>query len=519
MTATSPPKKILAILSGLALTASFAPFQLDWMAWFALVPLLKSLENESSSRAFFLGFIAGLTHFLTLLYWIVPTLQNYGYLHFSVSVSVLISFCVYLALYPALFSYLIHLMKDSRFLFLLIPSLWVSLEFIRGTALTGFPWCLIGHTQFNRLGLIQIADLLGVYGISFLIILSNALIYRFFSFKTSPVKKRLGWEALGFTVLLLSTLVYGQHRLGEVPDAPTAKKTIKVSVIQGNIDQSLKWDPTYQEATIRTYQRLTRSTSDFKPDLTVWPETAMPFFFQEDLPFSTQVREIASEASQTLIFGCPAYQRGQHGTEYFNRVYLLSDNGQISGYYDKHHLVPFGEYVPLKRFFPFIHRLVQASGDFAPGRELKPLGPAHLSSGILICYEVIFPELARAQTREGAEILVNLTNDAWYGKTSAPYQHFSMAVFRALENRRPLIRAANTGISALINPKGKIIERSGLFKEQVLSKEIELAPSSLSVYTRYGDLFPFVLLVICLIKLFHVLCYTNRKKEECHKPK
>jgi apolipoprotein N-acyltransferase len=514
MAATSPPKKILAMLSGLALTASFAPLQLDWMAWFALVPLLKSLENESSPRAFSLGFIAGLTHYLTLLYWIIPTIQNYGHLYFSVSAGVLILFCLYLSLYIALFSYLTHRMKDSRFLFLLIPSLWVSLELIRATALTGFPWCLLGHTQFNRLGLIQIADLLGVYGISFLIALSNALIYRLLFGRTSLLKKRLGWEALGFTVLLLSTLVYGQYRLGEAQDTSTPKRTIKVCVIQGNIDQSIKWEPTFQEETIHTYQRLTRSTSGFKPDLTVWPETAMPFFFQEDQPFSTRVREIASEADSTLIFGSPAYQRGPDGTKYFNRVYLLSNSGQISGYYDKHHLVPFGEYVPLKRFLPFIHRLVQATGDFTPGKEVKPLGPSHLSSGILICFEVIFPGLARTQTREGAKVLVNLTNDAWFGKTSAPYQHLSMAVFRAVENRRPLIRAANTGFSALINPKGKIIERSGLFREQVLAQEVELTPPSMSVYTRYGDLFPFALLAISLIKIFHVLWYSRKRRPE-----
>jgi apolipoprotein N-acyltransferase len=512
MIPTSPQKKMLAMLSGLALTASFTPIQLDWMAWFALVPLLKSLEEETSSHAFSLGFIMGLTHYLTLMYWIIPTLQNYGYLHFTVSASVLILFCLYLALYPALFSYLVQRMKDSRFLIILIPSLWVSLELIRATALTGFPWCLIGHTQFNRLGLIQIADLVGVYGISFLIILSNALIYRLFFRRKISVKKRLGWGAMVFTVLLLSTLVYGQYCLREVSDTFTTRKTIKVSVIQGNIDQSVKWEPTFQEETIRIYHRLTRSTSDFKPDLTVWPETATPFFFQENQPLSTQVHYIASEASQTLIFGSPAYRDDPDGRKYFNRVYLLSSSGQISGYYDKHHLVPFGEYVPLKRFLPFVHRLVQAAGDFTPGKELKSLGPSHLSSGILICYEVIFPELARAQTREGAKLLVNLTNDAWYGKTSAPYQHLSMAVFRAVENRRPLIRAANTGFSALISHKGKMIERSGLFKEQVLSQEVELAPSSMSVYTRYGDLFPLALLGICLIKVFHVLWYTNRKK-------
>ena len=511
MTAKSPQKIMLAIFSGLALTASFTPLQLDWIAWFALVPLLKSLKDESFSHAFSLGFIAGLTHYLTLLYWIIPTLQNYGYLHFSVSASVLIIFCLYLALYMALFSYLIHRIKNSCFLYVLIPSLWVSLELIRANALTGFPWCLIGHTQFSRLSLIQVADLVGVYGISFLIIFSNALIYRLFFARTSFIKRRLGWESLVFTALLLFTLVYGQYRLEEDPDASTAKKTVKVSVIQGNIDQSVKWEPAFQEETIHIYERLTRSTSSFKPDITVWPETAVPFFFQEDQPFSDQILEIASETSQTLIFGSPAYQRGQDGRKYFNRVYLLSGSGKKTEYYDKHHLVPFGEYVPLKRILPFIHRLVQAAGDFAPGKELKPLGPPHLSSGILICYEVIFPELARTQTREGAELLVNLTNDAWYGKTSAPYQHLSIAVFRAVENRRPLIRAANTGFSALIDSKGKIIERSGLFTEQVLSREIELPPSSMGVYTRYGDLFPFALLVICLIKFFHLLWYTKRK--------
>ena len=514
MTAASSPKKMLAMLSGLVLTASFAPLQLDWMAWFALVPLLKSLEDGSSSRAFSLGFIAGLVHYLTLLYWIIPTLRNYGYLHFLVSASVLILFCLYLSLYLALFSYLVHRMKDSRFLFLLIPSLWVSLELIRATALTGFPWCLLGYSQFHRLGLIQIADLSGVYGISFLIILSNALIYRLFFARTPTAKRRLGWEALGFTVLLLSSLIYGQYRLGEAPDTSAPTSTIKVSVIQGNIDQSVKWDPTFQEETILTYRRLTRSASGFKPDLTVWPETAVPFFFQEDQPFSNQVREIASEASSTLIFGSPAYRRGPDGTKYFNRVYLLSSGGRISEYYDKHHLVPFGEYVPLKRFLPFIHRLVQAAGDFTPGKDVKPLGSPHLSSGILVCFEVIFPGLARTHTREGAKVLVNLTNDAWFGKTSAPYQHLSMAVFRAVENRRPLIRAANTGFSALIDPKGKIVERSGLFREQVLVQEIELAPSSMSVYTQYGHLFPLVLLTISLIKFFHVLWYSKEVRLE-----
>jgi apolipoprotein N-acyltransferase len=509
--AISSRKEVLAMLSGLALTASFAPIQLDWMAWFALVPLLKSLEGQPSSRTFSLGFIAGLTHYVTLLYWIIPTLQNYGYLHFSISASLLVLFCFYLALYMALFSHLVHRMKDSRFMFFLIPSLWVSLEFIRATALTGFPWCLLGHTQFNRLGLIQIADLVGVYGISFLIIFSNVLTYRLFFCSTLPLKRHLRWEALGFMVLLLSTLLYGQYRLEESFDTPDTKKTVKVAVIQGNIDQSVKWEPAFQKKTIQTYRELSRSTSKFKPNLTVWPETAMPFFFQEDQPFTTQVNGLTSEIDSTLIFGSPAYQKGPNGIKYFNRAYLLSSNGQISGYYDKHHLVPFGEYVPLKRFLPFVRQLVQTVGNFAPGEKIEPLGLSHLSSGILICFEVIFPELARTQTRKGAEILVNLTNDAWFGKTSAPYQHLSMAVFRAVENKRPLIRAANTGFSAFITSKGKIIEMSRLFEEQVLTQEVKLSHDSLTVYTQYGDLFPFALFAISLMNIFRVLWYTKKK--------
>jgi apolipoprotein N-acyltransferase len=504
-------KRTLAVFSGLALTASFAPFQLDWISWFALVPLLKSLEGESPSRSFSLGFIAGLTHYLTLLYWIVPTLQNYGQLPVSVSIGVLALFCLYLALYMALFSYLISRIKNSHFLVFLIPCLWVSLELIRATALTGFPWCLLGHTQFNRLGLIQIADLVGVYGISFLIVLANALSYRLFFDRISPIKRRLGWEALGFMILIVSALGYGQYRLVEDSKARGEGKTIKVAIIQGNIDQAVKWEPTYREETIDTYRRLTLSTSDFNPDLVVWPETAVPFFFQDNEPLSDQVLEITSETGAALIFGSPAYQRGMNGVKYFNRVYLISGKGQLSGYYDKHHLVPFGEYVPLKRFLPFIHRLVQATGDFASGDKVEPLDIPHLSSGVLICFEVIFPELARTQTRRGADVLVNLTNDAWYGKTSAPYQHLSMAVFRAVENKRSLIRAANTGFSALISARGKVIERSELFEEQVLTQEIEPGFDPLTFYTRYGDLFAFALLAISLIMIFHILWYNRAK--------
>jgi len=509
MTSVSPKKIVFAMISGLILTASFAPSPLDWLVWFALVPLLRSLHDESAAHAFLLGLVAGLVHYLTLMYWIVPTLQNYGYLNFLTSCGALLLLCLYLALYPAVFSYLFCRMKGSRFPAFTMASLWVGLEIIRAHFLTGFPWCLLGYTQFRNLFLIQVADLVGVYGISFMIVLANGLIYRLLFHRDAPQRTGLKWEITGVLLVAAFSLVYGQYRLAGGEHQSEGEKSLKAAIIQGNIDQSIKWDPAYQEQSVDTYHRLTRSTSLFKPDLVVWPETAMPFFFQDNEKFSPRLFEMSKEAGADLIFGSPAYERTRTGTQYYNRVYLLSRNGEFAGYYDKVHLVPFGEYVPYRWLFPFFRHLLHAAGNFASGKKTDPLRLKNHSAGVLICFEVIFPELARTQARKGAEILVNLTNDAWFGRTSAPYQHLSMAVFRTIENGRPMIRAANTGFSAFIGPQGRIMTRSELFKEEVLTQDLRLGHSSLRFYTRYGDLFAFTLFVISLLKIVHMLWYNK----------
>ncbi|NNG07047.1 MAG: apolipoprotein N-acyltransferase [Desulfobacteraceae bacterium] len=502
-------KIAFAILSGLLLTASFAPSPLDWLVWFALVPLLRTLHDESPLHAFLLGFIAGLAHFLTLIYWIVPTLQNYGFLNFLTSSGALVLLCLYLALYPALFSYLLCRLQESRFPVFTMASLWVGLEVIRAHFLTGFPWCLLGYTQFRNLFLIQVADLVGVYGVSFMIILSNGLIYRLFFRRDALGRRDLKWEGMGLLLVAVFSLIYGQYRLAGDLNQGKGGKSLKAAIIQGNIDQTIKWNPAYQEKTVDTYHRLTRSTSLFKPDLVVWPETAVPFFFQDNEKLSPRLFEMSREARADLIFGSPAYKRTGSGTKYYNRVYLLSPKGELAGYYDKVHLVPFGEYVPYRWLFPFFRHLLHAAGNFASGEKIEPLKLTNYSAGTLICFEVIFPELARTQARKGAEILVNLTNDAWFGKTSAPYQHLSMAVFRAVENGRPLLRAANTGFSAFIGPQGHIMTRSQLFKEEVLTQDLRLRNTSLRFYTRYGDLFALALLVVSFLKVFHLLCYNK----------
>ncbi len=491
------------------LTASFPTGKLGWMAWFALVPLLKSLDRTSPSQAFKLGFIAGIVHYLTLVYWIILALHNYGGLNFFISSIILILLCLYLSLYPAFFSYVFSHMKDTRFMILSMGSLWVGLEYIRAKLLTGFPWCLLGYTQFRHLKLIQIADLVGVYGVSFLIVLSNVLIYALVFDRNLRKKKLLKWEALVILLIALFTVTYGHYRLTWDKTQGKNDRSVRIAIIQGNIDQAIKWNPAYQGKTLDTYHRLTREASGFKPHLVVWPETSVPFFFQDNIKFSPRVFRIIQESGADLIFGSPAYSRDDGATKYYNRAYLLLSDGELPGYYDKVHLVPFGEYVPLKRFLPFVHRLVPAAGDFASGQKIKPLRLPYLSAGILICFEVIFPEMARTQVREGATVLVNMTNDAWFGMTSAPFQHLSIAVFRAVENGRPLIRAANTGISAFIGPQGRIISQGGLFTEEILSHEIRSGETSLKWYTRYGDFFAFSLLIISLANILYVICYTK----------
>jgi len=496
---------LLAVLSGIMLTASFPPGNLSFLAWFALVPLLKSLDNKSPSPAFRLGLITGMAHYLTLLYWIVVVLGHYGNLNIVVSFIPLILLCLYLALYSGLFSSLTTYLGGSRLDLIFMAGFWVGLEYIRSKLLTGFPWCLLGYSQYEHLYVIQIADICGVYGLSFLIIFSNGLIYWLLFMHHERRSSLLKWQVLIAVLMAGSTFAYAHYRLTGDLSGGKSRKSVNAVIIQGNIDQSVKWDPAYQEETMATYLRLTRTGLDFRPGLIVWPETALPFFFQDNVKFSPRVLSFAMESGAPLVFGSPAYKRVSGMTRYYNRAYLLTPDDQPINYYDKVHLVPFGEYVPLGRFLSFVYRLVPAAGDFDVGDKVAPLKHEGLSAGILICFEVIFPELARAHARKGANILVNLTNDAWFGMTSAPYQHLSMTVFRSVENRLPTIRAANTGFSAFISPRGEILKKSNLFTEAVLRGSVDTSGSALTFYARYGDLFALSLLVISLIKVFYCL--------------
>ena len=526
----------LAGLSGLMLTASFSPIDLDWMAWVSLIPLLMSIEDKSSSAAFKLGLLAGLSHYLTLIYWIVVVLSHYGDINFILSLATLFLLSLYLALYFAFFALILVSLKKNRLSCFWGASVWVALEYARAHIMTGFPWCLLGYSQYSRLPLIQISDIAGVYSISFVIVLVNLVLHNtlftllerktrhlwrdertnkfeqglrtLLNFLTGiksdpkPNKPRI-IEIVLTSFLIGFILVYGYHNLKEKADMNSKGKRLRVVIVQGNIDQSLKWNPDFQEKTLALYKKLSGKSVDFKPQIIIWPETAVPLFFQDRSYLSKEVFDTAKITNSNILFGSPAYSKDKDTIRYYNRAYMVSEN-RVFDYYDKVHLVPFGEYVPLKKYIPFVHRIVPAAGDFSAAKEVKPINGPDFRIGVLICFEAIFTDISRRFAIQGAELLVNITNDAWFGHTSAPYQHLSMAVFRCVENGLPMARAANTGISAFILPDGKIIDRSGLFVTDVLQKEIRLSHNK-TFYSQFGDIFAIIALMMTIIRFFWIL--------------
>jgi apolipoprotein N-acyltransferase len=490
-----------AAAGGLLLTAAFPKLSLDMLVWVALVPILFFLRDLSAKKGFRIGFTAGLVHYLTLLYWLVGTMDTYGQLPFVLSVSILFCLAAYLALYFALFCAAITRLTRRPSVFLIgAPALWVSLEYLRTHLLSGFPWGLVGYTLFKRLSMIQIADLAGVYGVSFVIVLVNAAVTLILQRKRAwPTRPVSGPLVMGVAVSAVLVMVwgYGTWRIGHFASVEKQVSGVPVAVVQGNIDQARKWDPAFQAATVDKYIRLSRLTLAQHPDLVVWPETATPFYLFSEPALTDRVMDAIGQCGTDFLIGSPSFSIDGKTYAYHNSAYLIGASGQLLGKYDKVHLVPFGEYVPLKKYLPFLGKIVAQVGDFRPGTKGKTLPWGHRQIGMLICYELIFPDLARSMVRNGADILANITNDAWFSTSSGPYQHFSMAVFRAVENRRSLVRAANTGISGFVFPTGSIHEETALFTddERVCRIPIE---TSVSFYTRSGDLFSIGCLVLCL---------------------
>jgi apolipoprotein N-acyltransferase len=508
-------------LTGILLALSFPRLHLAPLAFIAFIPLFYAIEGQPLKKAFLWGWLAGLAYFAGSLSWVTISMHQYGGLPWAASYFFMLLFAAYLAVYVGLFTLSTTFINKN--LVFIAPVCWTALEYLRGHLLTGFPWNALGYSQYQNLPLIQMADITSVYGVSFTIVLINAALYGMI--KTACQGRKVAWSPLLVSLSFCAfVFMYGFYRLGQ-PMGNGQK--LSVGVTQGNVDQAIKWDVEARDKTLEIYERLSLSFVN-RPQLVIWPESALPVFFQNEPFYQQKISDLAHQGGFYLLFGSPAFKPTSSGQiALLNSAYLVSptsfQQGQTQGSaptslshstpvngggavlrYDKMHLVPFGEYVPLRSILFFVDKMVTGIGDFVPGEGAYVMEIPNAKIGTAICFEVIFPELVRHFTKNGANLMVTITNDAWFGQSAAPYQHFSMVVFRAIENRVPFARSANTGISGFIDAHGIILQETGIFIEEARLAQLEPGFRK-TFYTTFGDFFAIGCVGIFIILL--VLSY------------
>ena len=464
----------LTVASAFLLIIAFP--QIEWwpLAWVALVPFLIAIEGKSYKVFFVVSYLLGFLFFSGTLGWFVYVTYPGAF--------VLIA---YLSLYVAVFGLAIRFFKNSSIFLrvLVLPCCWVVLEYIRSHALSGFGWALLGSSQCKNTLLIQIADVTGVYGVSFLVVMVNVLIAG--TINNTSKASIIRAQVLVFA-LLFASFVYGFFSIWKAPSWP---KTL-VAVVQPNIPQEVKWEQSLQPSIVGQTAEITMGLKDVHPDLIVWPETSLPGIITEVPYLLGAIKLTAVKVHAPLLMGAITDEQGN----YFNSAYLINENGKMAGRYDKIHLVPFGEFLPLRPILGWINRFVPLE-DFTAGTNYTILRTAAGHRfGVLICFEDTVSYLRRQFTKAGAQFFVNMTNDAWFKDTKAPFIHLQAAIFGCIENKRSLIRAANTGFSGMIDPFGRILasvsdeKHKNTFVPGRAVAEIPLV-STITFYTKYGDVF------------------------------
>ncbi len=510
---------LLALTGGLLLSLAFPPLSLDYLAWVAFIPLFWALCLVSRAHlALLCGALFGFAFFLVDLSWIYNTLITHG--HFSPFIGIIVFLCmiIFLSLFPAGFAYAAALFSERGISTgAVAPFLWVAQEYLRSILFTGFPWDLLGYSQANHLRLIQTADVTGVYGISFLIVLSNVTLWKLIQsifFLNGPHgSTRFPWKLITVNVLaLIFVLSYGQIRIRQFSDIHHSKTSCKIGVLQGNIPQEIKWEDSSRAKTFAVYEALGRKAVDEGARLLIWPETSAPVVFGSTDRDWIRPSLISEELGVPMLVGAPSLKTGNNRGPYYNSAFLL-DSTKIFFRYDKIHLVPFGEYMPLSSLLPVGPGIAAREADYAPGKTMTVMRwPDCPPFSVLICYEAIFPELARQAVNSGAKLLVNITNDGWFGDTGAPYQHLAMAGFRSIENRVWLLRSANTGISGAFDPSGKLVKTIALQHEDMFTLSMTSIDNPRSFYTRFGDLFVYGCISILVFLGFSVVNFHRRPK-------
>jgi apolipoprotein N-acyltransferase len=515
----------LSLLSGGLLSLAFPPADLGWLAFAALVPLLVVAARSRPRHAALYGLVCGTGFFTLLLYWVTTVMSRYGGLSIVVAASILALLVLYLAAYVALFAALVAAARARwgwRGL-LLAPAFWVGLEILRGRLLTGFPWGLAGYSQWRNLALLQLSSLGGVYLTSFIVLLANSGLALLLLRPPARAHRTAG--------ILLIALAAGAHaggrailpkeEAGAAGSAP-ASLPIRVAAIQANVAQGVKWRQGEEQRIVADLLAMSQEAAQGGAALVIWPESSSPLSFYRPAgaaaaaqgagaagepaavaieprrEFLRQVEDSVRQGGYTLIAGSVGYHYEGESLRATNSAFVIGPSGAVGPSYDKVHLVPFGEYVPLRSVLFFVDRMVQgAIAEFAPGRRLRPLTTPAGEAATFVCYEAIFPELVR-RLALSSDFLINITNDAWFGRSAAPRQHLAMAVFRAPENRRWLVRAANTGISALVDPGGRVVASTPLEVRTILAGRIA-RHSGRTLYACTGDVFAWACAIVTLL--------------------
>ena len=521
---------LLVVLSAILQVITFPLPGVYVLSWFALAPLLVALlrarpadglEVAGSARlrpatpwqGFLLGYVCGIIWYAGTCYWIYDTMRQYGGLSAPEALGALFLFSCYLGLYHGLFGLLVSLLagsgRDFRRPLVIAPFLWVAVELAR-TRVTGYPWNLLGIAQVDNLALCRIAASTGVYGISFEIALVNVALAAAF---LVPRGKR-------FALLAAALAAAAVLQAGRLVDAPPAKADHAALLVQQNIPVSVDWTPAYLRQTLNELTEITgksaAGSAGVKVDLVVWPESPAPFL-TNDAAFRDTVSAMARDTNSWTVVGVigtsPAASSGRQTGPLFNSAALISPRGEWTARYDKIHLVPFGEYLPFPSVFSFAGGLTKEVGEFQRGASRQPLDAGDQRLGLFICYESIFPDEVRQFADQGAQVFVNISNDGWYGDSGAYAQHLNQTRMRAIENNRWLLSATDTGVTASIDPWGRVVAQIPRKQRTTL-----LAPYALTsvttFYARHGDWFAFGCAIISLGALLARFTFLNKPKAD-----
>ncbi|MDP9194897.1 MAG: apolipoprotein N-acyltransferase [Acidobacteriota bacterium] len=488
---------ILAVLSGLLFAWSFPSVAQGWLAFIAFAPLLVVVVRAKNARhAFLLGWLAHTTSWLVMVPWVVRVMSHYGGLPYAAGVALFVAMALYLGLYGGVFAAIVQRLNlGMRFLpWLLVPLTWAAIEYARTYLFSGFPWNLIATALIDYTSFIQIDRFAGPYLVGALVVFPATVAAWWITQRPPGIARVFVVGATGILILVWWGTGLVASKLNPRPNASEA---VTAALLQPNITQQMRWDEANVIAIYQQMMAMTGEAAQKGAKIVIWPESTVPLSYTETDFFRQSIEDLSRHHNIDIILGSVATDP-KRPDRIWNSAFLVS-NGTTIGHYDKIRLVPFGEYVPLRRVLFFAEKLVRAVGEFEFGTNDKPLA-GKLAYGPAICYEIVYPQITRTQIRNGAGVIVTITNDAWYDGTSAPAQHLWQARLRAIEGDRFVLRAATTGISAFIDPAGRIVESIPMGRKGIIYAKFQ-ARKGMTPYIRFGDWFAWTACGVVLIAL------------------